>query len=106
MYGCVSAKTSGFTRSAKRARIFSFRARSASSASSASLSTLNCEDSGLQPRSISAAVFPTPEKTTRPAASGAAAFTRSSSPPETMSNPAPCAASSFKIASEELAFTA
>ena len=32
---------------------------------------------------------PTPEKTTRPAASGAAAITRSNSPPETMSNPAP-----------------
>ena len=41
MYGCVSANTSGFTRSANRAFRFSLRARAASSSSSASLSTLN-----------------------------------------------------------------
>ena len=60
----------------------------------------------LSARSISAAVLPTPEKTTRAAASGAAARTRSSSPPETMSKPAPRAASSLRMASAELAFTA
>jgi hypothetical protein len=45
---------------------FSLRARAASSASSASLSTLNCRMPGFSARSISAAVLPTPENTTRP----------------------------------------
>jgi tetratricopeptide (TPR) repeat protein len=47
----------------------------------------------------------TPEKTTR-AGSPPACSTRYNSPPDTMSNPAPARASSPRIASVELAFTA
>ena len=97
IYGCVSANTSGFTRSANRATIFNFRARAASSSSSVSLSTLNSRMPAPSARSISAAVLPTPENTTRATACGAAAITRSSSPPETMSNPAPRSASNLRI---------
>jgi hypothetical protein len=47
--------------------------------------------------------LPTPEKTTLAAVLGAAAITRCSSPPETMSNPAPSRASIFRIDKFEFA---
>ncbi len=55
--------------------------------------------------SISAACFPTPEKTTCRSRFAAAARTRSSSPPETTSNPQPSFPSSFSTARFEFAFT-
>ena len=55
--------------------------------------------------STSAAVLPTPEKTTLEG-SPPAWSTRKSSPPLTMSKPAPALASSASTASEELALTA
>jgi hypothetical protein len=54
---------------------------------------------------ISAAVLPTPEKTTF-FGSAPAASTRCNSPPETMSNPAPRRAKMFRMARLELALTA
>ena len=55
--------------------------------------------------STSSAVLPTPENTTFPG-SPPACSTRYSSPPETISNPAPAFASSASTASDEFAFTA
>jgi len=55
--------------------------------------------------SISSACLPTPENTTLLTAFGAAIFTRSNSPPETMSKPAPIPASNRRIDRFEFAFT-
>ena len=106
IYGCVSANTSGFTRSANLALTPSASARAASSPSSASDSTLNIRIPAFSAASISHSCLPTPEKTTRPSAALLARRTRSSSPPLTMSNPAPNSASIRRIASDEFAFTA
>ena len=75
------------------------------SASSASDSQLKLWMPLASAYSTSAAVLPTPEKTTLPG-SPPAWSTRNSSPPETMSKPAPALASSASTASDELAFTA
>ena len=81
-------------------------ARSDSKSSSSSLSTLKSSIPASSAASISQICLPTPENTTRPNASGHARRTRSSSPPETISKPQPSPPSSFRIASEEFAFTA
>jgi hypothetical protein len=60
----------------------------------------------LRAASISQTCLPTPEKTTFLRAGLLARRTRSSSPPETMSKPAPCSARSLRMASAELALTA
>ena len=82
---------------------FSLRARAASSSSSASLSTLNCKNSRRRARDRSPPLSCPLRKTRRaPRPRGAAASTRSSSPPETISKPAPRSASSFRIAERRI----
>ena len=73
--------------------------------SSSALSTLKHLMPAASAATISASDLPTPEKITRSALPPAAS-TRASSPPETMSKPAPWRASTSRIASVELAFTA
>ena len=68
-------------------------------------STLKQAMPSVSARSISVSVLPSPENTTL-AGSPPAASTRSSSPPETMSKPAPSRASTLSTAMLELALTA
>ena len=72
---------------------------------SEALSRLNSRMPALSAASISAPVFPTPEKTTFFAARQFARSTRSSSPPETTSNPQPSLSSNRSMLRLELAFT-
>jgi len=102
MYLCVCGSTSGFTRSATGARVPTSRATSSSARSSPSDSTLNRRISALSASCISSRVLPTPEKMIffgdTPARSA-----RCSSPPETISAPAPALASVAITARLELA---
>ena len=73
---------------------------------SASDSTLKRRMLARRAASISQICLPTPEKTTFLRAGLWARRTRSSSPPDTMSKPAPCRARSRRMARDELALTA
>src|SRR5438445_1677537 len=88
MYGWVSGSTSGFTRSATGARTPVSRATSSSARSSLSDSTLNMRTSALSASRSSSRVLPTPEKMILPGGKPARSA-RKSSPPDTMSAPAP-----------------
>ncbi|MNN37537.1 hypothetical protein D3C81_1514890 [compost metagenome] len=105
MYGWVLASTSGLMRSDTRARLPTRPATSFRRSSSGIDSTLKQRTSCASASSISAALLPTPENTTL-RASPPAASTRLSSPPETMSNPAPSLANTCSTARLELAFMA
>ena len=105
MWGCVFGSTSGLTRSATGATRPTSAATRASRSSSETDSTLNERIPASRPARISASDLPTPENTT-PDGSPPAASTRSSSPPETMSNPEPSRARASSTARFELAFTA
>ena len=105
MYGCVRASMSGLTRSDTGARFPAARASDASRSSSCADSTLKHPTPASSAAAISASRLPTPEKTMRPAGTPAAS-TRSSSPPDTMSNPAPSRPSTSMTARFELALTA
>ena len=72
---------------------------------SASLSALNSPMPRSTPSAISASLLPTPEKTIRSAGNPARSAARSS-PPETMSAPAPRPARIFSRAWEPLALSA
>ena len=104
-YGCVSGSMSGLTRSATATRWPSARARVATRASSSADSTLIARSPAEIAASISASSLPTPLKTIFPAGIPAA-IARASSPPETMSAPAPRRASVRSTAWLLLAFTA
>ena len=101
----MPASTSGFTRIEIGALHAIFSATAASNRSSGSDSTLKHLIPASRARCISLAVLPTPENTTLPA-SPPAAMTRSNSPTDTTSKPAPKVASVRRIAKFELAFTA
>ena len=91
MYVWVCGSTSGFTRRATGARVPSSRATSSRVRSSLTDSTLKRRISAFSASRISSRVLPTPEKMIffggTPARSA-----RCSSPPETMSAPAPALA--------------
>jgi hypothetical protein len=105
MYGWVPASTSGFTRSDTFARLPVADAIADSLRNSLSDSTLKQRTECSSASRISASLLPTPENTTL-AGSPPAASTRWSSPPETMSKPAPARASRSMIARFEFAFSA
>ncbi len=96
----------GLTRRAKRARRLRASRGPARRSSSASDSTLKRRMLARRAASISRICLPVPEKTTRLRAGLLALATRASSPPETMSKPAPCSARRRRMAREELALTA
>jgi len=87
------------------ARRRSRRATPSKARSSPSDSTLKVRTPFLSPSTISSSVFPTPENTILSAGTPAAKA-RSSSPPETMSAPAPRRARAEMTARFEFAFIA
>src|SRR5258708_4076962 len=91
MCGWVRASTSGLMRSDTDATRPIDAATASRRSSSGSLSALKQRIPAASPARISASDLPTPEKITR-AAAPPAASTRASSPPETMSKPAPARA--------------
>ena len=96
---------SGLTRSETRATAPRAAAAAPIRAISSSLSAFHSPIPCSSPRAISASVFPTPAKTMR-SAGNPARRAASSSPPETMSAPAPSDASRRRIAPLPLALTA
>ena len=113
MWGCPPAFTSGFTRTETPGTTPCREASSASTSNSAADSTLNCRIPAalfrpplyFRAARISSRVFPTPENTMRSQRTPMCPRW-SSSPPETMSNPLPRCASSFRIDKLPFAFTA
>ena len=105
MYGCVFGSTSGFTRTDTGARFPASAAMRSMRSSSPPDSTLKQRIPAASAWRISASDLPTPENTTLPG-SAPAATTRASSPPETMSNPAPRRANTSSTARLEFAFIA
>ncbi|VVN48507.1 hypothetical protein PS662_06117 [Pseudomonas fluorescens] len=105
MYGCVPASTSGFTRNEIGARTPSSAATTCRRSSSSVDSTLKQCTPTSSARRMSSRVLPTPENTIL-SALPPAARTRSSSPRETMSKPAPRRARTFSTPRLELALTA
>ncbi len=105
MYGCVFGSTSGFTRSETGARLPSEPATALRRSSSGTDSTLKHLTPASSARRISSALLATPENTTCSALPPAAS-TRASSPPETMSKPAPSRANTFSTPRLLFAFTA
>ena len=105
MYGWVCASMSGLTRSDTGARPPAAAAIAASRSSSRNDSTLKQPTPASSAAAISASRLPTPEKTMRSAGT-CTARTRSISPTDTMSNPAPSRASTSMTARFEFALTA
>ena len=102
---CVFASTFGLIRIVTGATWPIFMATSDSTCISGSLSTLNCRIPPPNAISISARVFPTPEKTiSSPGTPALRALAYS--PPDTTSMPAPASARSVNIAWLEAAFIA
>jgi hypothetical protein len=101
----VSASTSGLTRSATRARLPWRPARRSRVSSSEADSTLKSRMRSPRPAISSSSVLPTPAKTTF-LGSKPARIARYSSPPETMSAPAPKEANARITARFPFAFAA
>ena len=104
MYLWVLGSTSGFTRKAMRAARPTWRAHSEIRSASGSDSTVKMKIFSSSAYSISSRVLPTPAKTMRFALAPALSA-RKSSPPETMSKPAPRSASVWMTAALEFALT-
>ena len=100
----VAASTLGLTRTATGATRFLCDASRSIASSSGSDSTLNWKMPAASAAPSSRSVLPTPENTTRPGATPARSA-RSSSPPETMSAPAPISARVRTTARFELALS-
>lgn len=97
MYRCVCGSTSGVTRNAIRATRRSRAATRSIVSSSASDSTVRKRIRLRSAAAISSSVFPTPAKTIFSGPTPVARARRSS-PPETMSKPAPAFARVFSTA--------